>query len=752
MTSAIRIAAPCVLLSCWLIAGCEPAPRGAGDIEGAARPPAVITQRGERQRAARIDLGIPNRGKQILFGDLHVHSTFSIDAFMYALPVFNGEGAHPPADACDFARYCSGLDFFSINDHAEGLSPHLWRETIDSIRECNRRAGDPSNPDLVAFLGWEWTQTSTAPEDHYGHKNVIFPGLDDDEIPARPISSISITTYEQKPPPAFVMKAAAGLVRGLGYAPYADVLSTMTALAETPDCANGVHVRELPLDCRESAPDPATLFRKLDEWGLETIVIPHGLAWGIHAPPGATLATQLEGDLHDPQRQRLIEIMSGHGNSEEFRDFPAYVTDESGQRICPQPSKDYEPCCWRAGEIMRRRCGDLDSDECERRVAAARQLALDGGVSPDLVFVDSGAEDWLDCDQCRDCFKPAMTLRPRLTAQYGAALSNFADESDGASPRRYRWGFIASTDNHAARPGTGYKQYARTIMTDARGIADAASEARVRSWLGGSQEDPRRPQQARSTRMFELFDTERKASFMYPGGIVAVHADGRDRRSIWNALHRKEVYGTSGPRILLWFDLVNGPLGPTPMGSEVELDTAPVFEVRAVGAYEQKPGCPSDVERGLSADRLHRLCRDECYHPGETRLPIAAIEIVRIRPQVVPGEPIAPLIEDPWRRFECEPRPDGCIIRFDDPDFVTGARDVVYYARALQQATPAINAATLRVETDQRGVATAIDECHGGYRTPADDDCLAPVEERAWSSPIYVDFEPPVSALALAGD
>ena len=722
------------------LSACDSAPRTAGTIAGGERARAVISARAASRATASEALAGRPDGKQILFGDLHVHSTFSIDAFMYSLPVFNGEGAHPPADACDFARYCAGLDFFSINDHAEGLTPRLWRETIESIRECNRRAGDPANPDLVAFLGWEWSQTSRSPETHYGHKNVIFPGLADDEIPRRPISSISIASYETKPPPGFVMQGASGLVRLLGYGEYADVLSSMTSLAETPDCPSGVNTRDLPANCREWALDPVTLFRKLDEWGFETLVIPHGLAWGIHAPPGGTLAAQLDGAMHDPKRQRLIEIMSGHGNSEEFRPYAEYATNSDGVRVCPEPTADYEPCCWRAGEIMRSRCGDLDSAECDRRVAEAVQMALDGGVSPQMVFPDSDAADWLDCDQCRDCFKPAMTTRPMLTAQYGAALTSFA--SDGkrpaGKPRRFRWGFIASTDNHAARPGTGYKQYDRTIMTDAHGIADATSEKRIRSWLGSTQKDPQRPQSATTSRMFELFDTERKASFMYPGGIVAVHAAGRDRRSIWNALQRKEVYGTSGPRILLWFDLINGPHGSAPMGSEVSLAQPPVFEVRAAGALQQEPGCPADVARALSRERVHDLCRDECYHPGSQRQAISAIDVIRIRPQMRPDEPIAPLIEDPWRHFECAPSADGCRVRFTDPNFT---RDSVYYVRALQQATPAINANNLRTTFDAAGNAIAIDECHGGPKTPASDDCLAPAQERAWSSPIYVDYE-----------
>jgi hypothetical protein len=628
-------------LAALIGAGCTRSEQSAGVSADHPRAPAAIAARAAAEERTATALG-GAEDKQILFGDLHVHTTFSFDAFLFSLPLLGGEGARPPADACDFARYCAGLDFFSITDHAEALTPALWRDIKQSIRECNARANDPENPDLVGFVGWEWTQTAPTPEGHYGHKNVIFPGTAEDELPARPISSIAVSSYgEQRRPPVFVMRGAAQAVRLFGYAPYADLIDLMAELSALPDCDAGKNTRDLPLDCRESAMTPAELFQKLDEWRFPVLVIPHGLAWGIHAPPGARLDNQLTAAQHDPDRQRLLEISSGHGNSETYRRFPEFSTGADGERICPEPTADYLPCCWRAGEIMRQRCGDLPAEECERRVAEARQLALTAGVNPELVFPDTKGEDWLDCDQCRDCFKPVMKLRPRETAQYGAAISNFDERTADGRPLRFRWGFISSTDTHGGKAGTGYKQYDRTYTTDARGFADAETAARVQSWTGTKQADPQRAQAAETTRLSELFDTERTASFLYPGGIVAVHASGRDRRAIWDALHRREVYGTSGPRILLWFDLVNGPAGKAPMGSEVEMADAPRFVVRAAGALQQRPGCPEDVTAALSPERIASLCRGECDNPGDTRIPISAIEVVRIRPQASPGEDVA---------------------------------------------------------------------------------------------------------------
>jgi hypothetical protein len=683
-----------------------------GAPSGPAAPEAVVAARTTQQT---------DGAKTVLFGDLHVHTSFSPDAFLLSLPMMGGDGAHPPADACDYARFCAGLDFWSINDHAEGVTPRLWQETREAIRECNALSQGARGLDTVAFLGWEWTQVGSAPEQHYGHKNVVLRDVEGPTVPARAIAA---------PRPEFRVAALPPLARlllPLVHFPerqrYFDYFLYTEEVNGTAQCPHDVDSRELPADCHEVARDPVELLRKLDEWGADPLLIPHGTAWGLSTPPLGSWEHQLTPALRPAaERQRLIEVYSGHGSSEEWRPFASLELDASGEAICPAPTDAYEPCCWRAGEIIRARCEDPASETCDALVAKARADHAASGVAGHGSIPGAAVEDWLDCGQCRDCFAPAYDLRPGMSAQYALASGAF------------RFGFIGSSDNHSARGGNGYKEAGRRQLTEAR----AATRRGLAAGFVSEEAAP----EARSERidvdaapLAARRYVERGNSMLLSGGLAAVHARARTHDAIFDALDRREAYATTGDRILLWFDLLNGPHGEVPMGGEVAAQHEPPrFRVRALGSLEQRAGCPDHVTAALSPERIAALCLGECHHPGETRKRIARIEVVRITPGSGPQQ----AIEDPWRTFPCTPDPNGCQVEFEDARFARGGRHALYYVRAIQEPSPAINGAGLRCTYDDAGRCVEVKPCHSDERTPPDDDCLADFEERAWSSPIFV--------------
>ncbi|MGH0031483.1 MAG: DUF3604 domain-containing protein [Myxococcota bacterium] len=711
-----------------------------GEPVAAPRPAAVVSRTAAAVAEGAAGIGA-RRDKQILFGDLHVHTTVSFDAFMMSLPLGGGEGSHPQADACDFARYCSALDFWSINDHAEGITERNWSETVDAIRQCNDVAGDPESPDTVAFLGWEWTQVGGTPDEHWGHKNVVLAHTDDERIPARPIAAAATARVTTGRNPGLLARAALSFL-GRGDARTQDLVTYFAERAGWEFCPDGVDTRELPRDCLEVAETPGDLFRKLREWGHDALVIPHGTTWGMYTPPTSSWDKQLSRDQHDAGLQRLVEVYSGHGDSEVYRDWAGVEYDADGTPVCPEPSRNYLPSCWRAGEIIRERClaEGTPAAECDAREVEARSLAAAALLQAHLTVPGAGPEEWLDAGQCLDCDEPAFNYRPRGSAQFMLAHRNF---DEAGEPLRFRFGFMASSDNHFARPGTGYKEVHRRGFTESRfrgrgPLADILASPPVEPSAHPVAFD----RENTDLFGFQLFEVERQSSFFTTGGLIAAHAEGRDRGSIWDAMQRREVYGTSGPRILLWFDLLNpagaGSRGATlPMGSSTELSDVPIFQARAVGSFEQKPGCPDHASQALGEERLETVCKGECYHPSDRRRLITRIEVVRIRPQDRAGEDLASLIDDPWRSFACDPDPAGCAVTFTDPEFASAGRDAVYYVRAYEQSAPGVNADNLRCTYGADGRCVAVDLCDGTRETEG--DCLGEHEPRAWSSPIFVD-------------
>lgn len=720
-----------------VVSGKAGAERAAGEPQAPAVADSIIIAR----RSADHAFSPQPKTRQILFGDLHVHSTYSTDAFLWALPLNHGKGVHPVADACDYARYCSAIDYWAITDHAEASTPERWKRTKETIRQCNART-DPANPDLVSMVGFEWTQVGTFPSTHFGHKNVIFKSDQDDALPKRTIASDSIATTVLRTGD-FGMPAEIAFLDWSQRRNYYDFNTFLKNIRDVPSCDPDVPSSQLPENCYESAKYPEDLVNRLEDQGLDPMIIPHGSSWGFYTPQGTTWDKQLKA-RHKPGTFSLIEIYSGHGNSEEYRDYRAIedvVPDQEAK--CLPPHNGYVPPCWRAGELMEKRClaADDTAEACAAKVEEVRDAAANMGVSYHMTLNAETPEDWLTSGQCEDCYLPPFHHRPGTSVQYGLAVSNFDNIAEGGDPRRFNWGFIASSDNHRARAGTGYKEVARRLTTEAGGVT--TPELRKRFFQDEGEPNTEithmTPEELIAMASFQMTEIERQSSFWQTGGLAAVHTEGRTRDEIWDALQRRETYATSGPRMLLWFDRIDKYGSSVPMGATVDTAESGVFKVKAVGSFKQKPGCPDYAMEALGEGRIDMLCSGECYHPDNERNLIERIEIIRIRPQTRQGEDIGSLIEDPFLIHVCKKDQAGCEFEFADPEFANAGRDTLYYARAIQEPRPTINGEPIKCARDGEGNCVKAEICYGDYRS-GDSDCLSMKDVRAWSSPIYLNF------------
>ena len=510
-----------------------------------------------------------NTEKQIVFGDTHVHSTYSTDAFLWSLKNFNGEGPHLMAEACDYARFCSAIDFWVNTDHAEASTPRKWAETIKAVQNCEAVHKGDRAKDLISFVGYEWTQINPDnKDDHYGHKNVLFLETDEKLLPEVPFGAAGYTSGGFRDRDGLVNAKinmlSASVVDFSNRNRYADFIAFYEEVLANPDCdPNDMNYS----DCYKSVFTPKDLFSILKTVDSDSIVIPHGNTWGYYTPTESSWDKQLLNEMHDPSMQISIEVFSGHGNSEEFRNWTGTIS-KNGLKTCPSPTEDYLPSCWRAGEIIQERCLNNGSSEeiCLARAELARQTYIEGGQYGHWSVMGAEPADWLDSGQCKDCFVPAFNMRPNASVQYALALRKF----EGDKINSFDFGFIASSDNHRARPGTGYKAIDRLVTTEANG---PSSEFFYNNIYPEEEKSDIPwevvPSEINTASELTMFEAERQSSFFTTGGLAAVHVSKRDRKGIWEGFKNKETYATSGPRILLWFDVINSKNGRKPMGSKI---------------------------------------------------------------------------------------------------------------------------------------------------------------------------------------
>ncbi len=134
-----------------------------------------------------------NPRKNPYFGDLHVHTAFSLDALIFgtrkgptAAYLF-AQGQPIELAGGGTAQLDRPLDFMAVTDHGESLIRNMWQRS----QNATERAHSPC--EFTTFKGYEWTQRGENIPGNL-HRNVIFAGS---EVPAAPLDSISHPTPEE---------------------------------------------------------------------------------------------------------------------------------------------------------------------------------------------------------------------------------------------------------------------------------------------------------------------------------------------------------------------------------------------------------------------------------------------------------------------------------------------------------------------------------------------------------------------------
>ncbi len=651
-----------VALMCVVLCGCGP------EDAFEARPAEPLVGRSAPEAECEIHEPLG----RALFGDLHVHTSVSSDAYAFGVRVtpddayryaFGGELRLPPYEADGSggraARIDRPLDFTAVTDHAEFLGEsRLCTDPGSEAFETgfceSYREGSGRNPWLVMriMLPFPWRSSSACGNG--------------DRACAREAAAAWRETIEA----AERWNDTTSACERTTFVAYEYSSHRLGSNLHRNVVFRNATVPSLPISYLEARRE-WHLWERLGETclaagnGCDVIAIPHnsnisnGRMFSTDYPGAEDIEAQRARARLRARVEPIVEIMQHKGDSEcrvEMPGVEAPADELCGFEKFEDFAMDLEP-----GETPPGPCSD----------------GWLGDVAPHLG---------------PDCVSPASYVRYALAAGLGEA------QRLGVNP--FRFGLTASTDTH-------------------NGLAGGVRERDFPGHLGlGDDTAAKRVQWSRGV--------AGNAS-NNPGGLIGVWAEENSRDAIFAAMKRREVFGTSGPRIRVRFygshdfsgDLcdVGDPveaaaLEGVPMGSELperdDGDGPPSFVSLAI----RDAGTPEAPGGLLQRVQIVKGWQDD---EGTTH--------GRVYDVAGNGDNGADVDLD-----SCTPRGDGydtLCSTWHDPDWDPD-RPAVYYARVVENPS-------CRYSTWQC-LALAPED-----RPPdcSDPDRPATIQERAWSSPIW---------------
>ncbi|MCA9531991.1 MAG: DUF3604 domain-containing protein [Myxococcales bacterium] len=273
----------------------------------------------------------------------------------------------------------------------------------------------------------------------------------------------------------------------------------------------------------------------------------------------------------------------------------------------------------------------------------------------------------------------------------------------GVNP--FEYGFIASTDTHIAAPGA---------------VAEEGFPGH-----GGAGRSHRDALPA------ELTDTP----FFSPGGLAVLWAEENSRDALFDAMRRREAYGTSGPRIVVrtfgGWDYPSsmceaasfaaaGYEGGVPMGGKLSVPPSAGAAPRIAIAAQMDPGTATHPGVELQRAQVIKGWLDAAgaYH----------VKVYDVAGDAHDGATVDPKT--------CEPRGAGrktlCTV-WADPSF-DPSQMAYYYVRVVQN--PSCRWTTYQC-LDAGVDCDAPDAVPEGFKACCDPRIERFIQERAWTSPIW---------------